>query len=300
MHRAFLFLFCLSLACVPDPSPSPEDEGDDQAPAEFLEECGISDPACELADFANHVDSPEVRAIFGEGGRARGIVGIATEGVADVDVVRIVAAPGLLLRLSLRPGSLFGADLRPFLTVVDRQGEVLGLADGSAALLAEVLVVVPRSGEVFGVISDARNEAGAVPPVGGNALDYELGAQVSLLEAAALGRLSPPGVLTAQGSLLAPGDLALFSFQAEAGERVTLEVAPAEGADEAFRPFFTVYAPSFDLGATGSAPERGQAASRSIALFGEGETSVLVGVSDFAGAGGTGFTFELRIASERL
>ena len=110
-----------------------------------------------------------------------------------------------------------------------------------------------------------------------------------------MGPLPDAGGLLIQSALPAPGDLALFSFRAPAGASLVIHVNPSPGADPSFQPFFTVYSPSFDSGATGVAPEPGVSIAHKLSLFGDQETEALLGVSDFSGAGGAGFLFDLSL-----
>jgi hypothetical protein len=260
----------LLFACNPESNPIP------QRPFVVLIEGG------ELEDFPDQIDSPDVRLLSGQNGRAEGVIDVPGESV-DIDVLQIAATPGKLLRFAIRPGSGISTALRPFLLVADGTGEILALRDGTDEREADLQVVAPTRAKLFVVIQDARNVKENANE-GGAAFDYIL--TISQED------LSPSTITEAGSATLSPDGLRLFSLATTPGQNVSIIVSPTVLANPSFVPFLAVYTTSFDLGATVAADSPLETIQGEFTAFTD---QILFGVSDFSGELGEDFTFDIFI-----
>lgn len=153
-------------------------------------------------------------------------VGAELQGVigpGDSDVFAVPSEPGLLYTVTL--ASAAGGELVPHLTVLDggRDGESPGADYVKIVRGQTIQFLAMGEGGHLVVVRDARNVDGG--SVGGDGFGYTL--RVDAQEPAAQGAVDFGSPLT--GTLGAPGDVHLWSFDATEGMEVTFDMNAPTG-----------------------------------------------------------------------
>jgi len=176
-------------------------------------------------------------------------------------------------------------------TILGPYPVIIGLNNNSDGLDSRADALLPEDGKYYVLVADSRNTQDNPDPVGGTEYVYTLKGEKGTLVAQTASSL--PFVKTE--AVDPGGTYKFYKFPVKKGQRVTLSVATAAGANAAFFPYFTLYAPDFHtpIDATGDGVETAIVLER---VFVE-DATYMIGISDYAGEGGPDYKFDLSITA---